>query len=129
MSPDPAALWRQAENETDGEADRRARYLELMREHGHIVAARPGEDRNLPCGWPENSPRTFIYIEGLRHELDSDEVTADQLRRLGSIRHDETVYRDDGDDLDPAVPEGTSKVRSGERFYSLPVGYVRRPAR
>ena len=33
----------------------RTRYLELMREHGHIIPATPDDpyrNRNLPCGWP-----------------------------------------------------------------------------
>jgi hypothetical protein len=25
-----------------------------MIEHGHIVKRKPGEDGNLPCGWPGN---------------------------------------------------------------------------
>lgn len=49
----PNALWRQAEAEHPGDPDARdARYLDLMREHGHVVKAKPGQDRNLPCGWP-----------------------------------------------------------------------------
>ena len=30
----------------------RDRYRELMVEHGHLIPAKPGENRNLPCGWP-----------------------------------------------------------------------------
>lgn len=51
----PAVLWYIADEEfpTDREK-RRERYLELMREEGHIVKATPGQTRSLPCGWPEN---------------------------------------------------------------------------
>ena len=49
----PGRLWYQAAEEHPGDKEARtARYLDLMREHGHIVEAKPGEDRNLPCGWP-----------------------------------------------------------------------------
>jgi hypothetical protein len=50
---DPAGLWARAqiEHPHDGEA-RRSRYLELMREHCHLVERQPGDDGNLPCGWP-----------------------------------------------------------------------------
>lgn len=41
--PAPHELWRQAAGNLD-------RYLELMREYGHIVE---GESEALPCGWPE----------------------------------------------------------------------------
>jgi hypothetical protein len=49
----PYALWSRAlrEHPTDEDA-RRKRYHDLMVEHGHIVKAEPGTDRNLPCGWP-----------------------------------------------------------------------------
>lgn len=58
--PHPAALWRQATDEIDAAcraggdpmADPGPRYRELMREHGHLVPLEPGENRNLPCGWP-----------------------------------------------------------------------------
>lgn len=53
----PAVLYAQAEDEHPNDPEkRRQRYLELMREHGHIVKAKPGEDRNLPCGWPHLPP-------------------------------------------------------------------------
>lgn len=53
----PSELWFQAREEhpRDNEACR-VRYHELMVEHGHIVKAEPGEDRNLPCGWPGLPP-------------------------------------------------------------------------
>lgn len=52
-SSPPYKLWRQAEAEhPDDEMARRLRYHDLMVEHGHIVKAEPGQDRNLPCGWP-----------------------------------------------------------------------------
>lgn len=52
----PAVLYAMAEDEhpNDPEA-RRRRYHDLMVEHGHIVKAKPGEDGNLPCGWPHLS--------------------------------------------------------------------------
>lgn len=48
--PSPSQLWHRAEGDTD-------RYLELMREHGYIVAKTCGHVgrcacQNLPCGWP-----------------------------------------------------------------------------
>lgn len=33
----------------------RDRYRELLIEHGHLVPAAPGQDKNLPCGWPGNT--------------------------------------------------------------------------
>lgn len=50
--PAPSTLWAQAEGEhpTDPAA-RRARYRELMLEHGHLRLAEPGESSALPCGW------------------------------------------------------------------------------
>lgn len=30
----------------------RDRYRELLRENGHLVPRKPGDDPNLPCGWP-----------------------------------------------------------------------------
>lgn len=49
----PHALWEQAAREhPNDELARSKRYHDLMVEHGHIVKASPGEDRNLPCGWP-----------------------------------------------------------------------------
>lgn len=53
-TPAPHALWAQADREYPNlPGRRRERYVELMREHGHIVSALDGDgDRNLPCGWP-----------------------------------------------------------------------------
>lgn len=49
----PFELWTQADQEHPGNASARgSRYRELMRKHGHLVDAKPGEPRNLPCGWP-----------------------------------------------------------------------------
>lgn len=52
----PGVLWMQAHEEhpTDTAA-RRERYRELLREHGHLVDRKPGDDPNLPCGWPHRS--------------------------------------------------------------------------
>lgn len=27
-------------------------YIELMKAAGHIIPRKPGDPRNLPCGWP-----------------------------------------------------------------------------
>lgn len=57
-TPGPSTLWFQAvdEHPNDGGA-RRERYIELMREHGHIVDADDPDagPKNLPCGWPGNT--------------------------------------------------------------------------
>src|SRR5438046_2731118 len=51
--PSPGVLWQQAEAEHPDDIDaHRRRYRELMREHGHLVERKPGDDPNLPCGWP-----------------------------------------------------------------------------
>ncbi len=55
--PSPLDLWRQAGGGT--EHYDRQRYLDLMREHGMILA--PGDEgcgeasADLPCGWPHRS--------------------------------------------------------------------------
>jgi hypothetical protein len=56
----PGTLWVQAYRETKdlpsferGEKCR-ARYRELLTEHGLLVRREPGDDRTLPCGWPGN---------------------------------------------------------------------------
>ena len=56
--PSPYQLYYQALEEypVDPKAKRK-RYHDLMVEHGHIVTAEPGEDRNLPCGWPAGGER------------------------------------------------------------------------
>jgi hypothetical protein len=57
--PSPHELWAQAVEETaemwhgqerEDALDRR--YRGLMREHGYLVDRKPGDDPNLPCGWP-----------------------------------------------------------------------------
>ncbi len=51
--PSPYDLWHQAGDEfPDNEAARRIRYVALMREHRYLRPTLPGEDPNLPCGWP-----------------------------------------------------------------------------
>lgn len=55
--PSLFALWAQARDEMVAEglgADPTPRYLELLREHGHVVPADhpTAGGRNLPCGWP-----------------------------------------------------------------------------
>lgn len=62
----PFQLWMQSIHEkgmNDPEGQRE-RYLELMREEGHIVKAKPGEDRNLPCGWPGSAVRSTEDSDG-----------------------------------------------------------------
>lgn len=43
--PSPYELWKQAGE--DG-----VRYRALLREYGLLVDRKPGDDPNLPCGWP-----------------------------------------------------------------------------
>ncbi len=43
--PSPFELWQQAKGD-------RAEYRRLLWEHGHLVKREPGDDPNLPCGWP-----------------------------------------------------------------------------
>jgi hypothetical protein len=51
--PSVGALWRQARDEHPADNDaRKRRFIELLREHGHVVDRKPGDDPNLPCGWP-----------------------------------------------------------------------------
>lgn len=52
-SSSPAVLWYQAEQEHPDDLDtRRVRYLELMREHGHIIKREPGDNSPLfSCGY------------------------------------------------------------------------------
>jgi Prokaryotic E2 family E len=66
---------------------------------------------------------TFIYVENQRHELASDEVTAEQVRQLGNIPADNKVYRETaGDEPDPEVSGGPVHVHEGEKFYAVPPG-------
>ena len=66
----------------------------------------------------------FIYVENQRHDLTSNEVTAAEIRRLGSIPDDNKVYRETpGVQPDPEIPgEGHFKVHEGEKFYAVPPG-------
>jgi hypothetical protein len=49
----PIRLWDQANEEyPDDKTARTKRYLELMREEGHIIKKQPGDNRPLfPCGY------------------------------------------------------------------------------
>jgi hypothetical protein len=53
-TPSPMELWQQAGGGTP--AYDRQRYLDLMRQYGHLLS--PGDDgyedasASLPCGWP-----------------------------------------------------------------------------
>ena len=57
-APSPMELWHQAGGGTDSYD--RERYLELMRQHGHLL--KPGDEGyedaspNLSCGWPHRKP-------------------------------------------------------------------------
>ena len=54
--PGPGALWAQANAEHPGDAPaRRARYRDLMVEHGHLI---PGKQAPLPCGWNPAEEKT-----------------------------------------------------------------------
>lgn len=75
--------WQQAAQENPGEAafTRRRRYLELLSEHGHLVEREPGDDGNLPCGWPGrvgDSPQGVTYDEAIGEGMDpyADEYDA-----------------------------------------------------
>jgi hypothetical protein len=51
--PSLGELWHVAYAEHgNAEEKRRERYRELLLEHGHLVERKPGDDPNLPCGWP-----------------------------------------------------------------------------
>lgn len=54
-APSPYELWKQAldEHPDDREAMRN-RYRDLLIENLHLVPRKPGDDGNLPCGWPGN---------------------------------------------------------------------------
>ncbi len=49
----PVELWRRAGGSAEG-GDRcdGALYARLMEIAGYLMPATPGEDTNLPCGWP-----------------------------------------------------------------------------
>jgi hypothetical protein len=66
---------------------------------------------------------TFVYVENQRHELPSNEVTAEQLRQFGNIPADNKVFRETpGDEPDPEVPASPFHVHEGEKFYAVPPG-------
>ncbi len=52
------ACWEKARREFPTDPDlRKGRYIELLREQGHVVKREPGDKRPLfPCGWqPEHN--------------------------------------------------------------------------
>jgi hypothetical protein len=62
----PAQLWFLAGQDP-------TRYLELMREYGHIVPSSVAPQEPLPCGWPDNGHRVPIeYDDTLVWEEPSD---------------------------------------------------------
>src|SRR5438552_17538331 len=64
---------------------------------------------------------TFVYVENQRHDLATDELTAEQIRSFGNIPADNKIYRETpGDAPDPEVPVGPFKVHDGEKFYAVP---------
>jgi hypothetical protein len=67
---------------------------------------------------------TFIYVENQRHELPTDEISAEEIRRLGNIPPDNKIFRETaGDEPDPEAPStGLFKVHHGEKFYAVPPG-------
>jgi hypothetical protein len=65
----------------------------------------------------------FVYVENQRHDLTSNEVTAEQLRTLGGIPVDNKIFKETpGDQPDPEVESGPFKVHDGEKFYAVPPG-------
>lgn len=51
--------WMQARREFPDRPDAmRMRYVELMREQGHIRDRQPGDRADLPCGWPSRRTRS-----------------------------------------------------------------------
>jgi hypothetical protein len=66
---------------------------------------------------------TFIFVENQRHELHSNEVDGEELRRLGNIPPDNEIFRETpGPEADPPIPQGRFKVHDGEKFYAVPPG-------
>lgn len=64
-----------------------------------------------------------IFVENQAHEIESNEVTAAQIRSLGNIPADNRVFRETlSDEPDPEVPTGPFKVHEGEKFYAVPPG-------
>jgi hypothetical protein len=52
-APSPIQLWYQADEEhPDNPVARSERYMDLMREHGHVEPRKLGDDSPLfPCGY------------------------------------------------------------------------------
>jgi Prokaryotic E2 family E len=71
-----------------------------------------------------SNPGTFIFIENQRHDLSTDEISADEIRHLGNIPADNKIFRETaGDEPDPEIPtSGPFKVHHGEKFYAVPPG-------
>jgi hypothetical protein len=71
----------------------------------------------------------LIYIENQPHELEGDDVSAEQIRSLGGVPADNKVFRETaGDDPDPEIPPvGKFEVRHGEKFYAVPPGVFGSP--
>lgn len=57
--PSPMVLWYQAHGEHPDDADARGRrYVELLREHGHVVMRDPADRSPLfPCGYDPRARR------------------------------------------------------------------------
>jgi hypothetical protein len=71
--PAPFQLYQQALDETKGQPHGKLteRYLELMREHGHLVPRQPGDDSPLfACGYdPRPGRRRDLAMAECRHGL------------------------------------------------------------
>lgn len=82
--PAPHALWQQAEREHPDDIDaHRARYRELMVEHGHLI---PGKPKPLPCGWspsPPNAPSEPASRETARAVIAG--YTPEELAEAGIV--------------------------------------------
>jgi hypothetical protein len=69
-------------------------------------------------------PSFRIYIEAFAHDLDSQQLTVEEIKRLGHMPHGDRVYREcthgHADVL--LADDQTLVIEGGERFYSAPRG-------
>lgn len=65
------SCWAKARREHPDDLDKqRFRYIELLREQGHVVKRKPGESVNLPCGWPHRAEPDDVTHFGSRDGSD-----------------------------------------------------------
>jgi hypothetical protein len=66
----------------------------------------------------------FIYVENQRHDLESDQIDAAEIRRLGNIPEDNKIFQETpGIEPDPEIPaDHPFKIHLGEKFYAVPPG-------